>query len=117
MPARVRVRKTYKLFVGGQFPRSESGRAYAVTDSRGGVLAQAARASRKDLRDAIRSARGAFRSWSEKTAYNRGQILYRVAELCEGRRAQFEEELARCGGRSPAREVDAAIDRWVCAPQ
>jgi len=110
---RVRIRKTYKLFVGGAFPRSESGRAYPVKDARGDVLAQAARASRKDLRDAIRSARGAFRSWSEKTAYNRGQILYRVAELLEGRRAQFEEEIARSGGRKPARELDAAIDRWV----
>jgi len=111
--ARLAVRKTYKLFIGGQFPRSESGRAYPAKDPKGKVLAQAARASRKDLRDAVRAARAAQRGWAEKTAYLRGQILYRVAELLEGRRAQFEAEIAAAGGKSPAREVDAAIDRWV----
>lgn len=111
--SRLAVRKTYKLFIGGQFPRSESGRTYPALGAKGRVLAQAAQASRKDLRDAVRAARAAVKSWSEKTAYLRGQILYRVAELLEGRRAQFESELAASGAKSPAREVDAAIDRWV----
>jgi acyl-CoA reductase-like NAD-dependent aldehyde dehydrogenase len=113
MSGRLAVRKTYKLFIGGQFPRSESGRAYPAKDAKGRVLAQAARASRKDLRDAVRAARAAQKGWAEKTAYLRGQILYRVAELLEGRRAEFEWELRASGAKSPAKEVDAAIDRWV----
>jgi acyl-CoA reductase-like NAD-dependent aldehyde dehydrogenase len=101
MADRLDVRKTYKLFIGGQFPRSESGRSYEVD----GVWV--AQASRKDVRDAVKAARGALAGWSAKTAYNRGQILYRVAEMLEGRRAQFEAEGAS------AEEVAAAVDRWV----
>jgi acyl-CoA reductase-like NAD-dependent aldehyde dehydrogenase len=110
---RVDVRKTYKLYVGGAFPRSESGRSYPATGPDGQVLARPARASRKDLRDAVRAARGAWTGWAESTAYNRGQILYRVAELMEGRRDQFAGELAAFGAPHPEREVAASIDRWV----
>jgi acyl-CoA reductase-like NAD-dependent aldehyde dehydrogenase len=107
------VRRTAKLFIGGEFPRSESGRSYEVFSHDGRVLAWAARASRKDLRDAVRAARAAQVEWAGKTAYNRGQVLYRVAELMEGRRAQFEAELADVGAADPRRGVEAAIDRWV----
>jgi acyl-CoA reductase-like NAD-dependent aldehyde dehydrogenase len=110
---RLDVRKTYKLYIDGQFPRSESGRSYPVAGAAGGVLARPARASRKDLRDAVRAARGAWRGWSGATAYNRGQILYRVAELMEGRRDQFVQELGALGTADAEREVDASIDRWV----
>jgi acyl-CoA reductase-like NAD-dependent aldehyde dehydrogenase len=116
VPARIPVRKTYKLYVGGQFPRSESGRSYLVRAADGTPLANAVRSSRKDLRDAIRTARGAVGGWSSKTAMNRGQVLYRVAELMEGRRAQFVEEVASAEGLSIAAataQVDRAIDRWV----
>jgi len=95
------VKKTYKLYLGGSFPRSESGRTYEVEG------ANVALASRKDLRDAVRAARAAFPKWAGMTAYNRGQVLYRVAEMMEGRRAEFAELTG-----SDA-EVDAAIDRWV----
>lgn len=111
--SRLEVRRTAKLFIGGEFPRSESGRTLEVHAADGRLLGHAARASRKDLRDAVRAARAAFPGWSGKTAYNRGQVLYRVAELMEGRRAQFEAELADAGASDPARGVDAAIDRWV----
>ena len=84
--SRIAVRKTYKLYIGGAFPRSESGRSYVVTDHKGGFGANAALASRKDARDAVAAARKAFAGWSAATAYNRGQVLYRVAELLEGRR-------------------------------
>ena len=107
MPERLAVRKTYKLFIGGAFPRSESGRSYVVTSVDGDFLANAALASRKDVRDAVVAARKAFPGWSGATAYNRGQILYRIAELLEGRRDQFSTE---AGDRA---QVDAAIDRWV----
>jgi acyl-CoA reductase-like NAD-dependent aldehyde dehydrogenase len=110
---RVTVRKTYKLFIGGGFPRSESGRSYPVSTPDGRFLANAAQASRKDVRDAVVAARKAFPGWSGATAYNRGQVLYRVAELLEGRRAQFVSELADSGSADPESEVDAAIDRWV----
>jgi acyl-CoA reductase-like NAD-dependent aldehyde dehydrogenase len=113
---RVTVAKTYKLYVGGAFPRSESGRSYPVTDARGGFLAHAAQASRKDARDAVAAARKAFPGWSGATAYNRGQVLYRVAELMEGRREQFVAEVAAAegvNGRRVQSLVDAAIDRWV----
>jgi acyl-CoA reductase-like NAD-dependent aldehyde dehydrogenase len=113
---RVAVRKTYKLYLGGAFPRSESGRSYPVSGARGKLLAYAAQASRKDVRDAVRAARSAFPGWSGATAYNRGQVLYRVAELLEGRHAQFADEVAAAEGLSAARAraaVDAAIDRWV----
>jgi acyl-CoA reductase-like NAD-dependent aldehyde dehydrogenase len=114
--ARLAVRKTYKLFVGGKFPRSESGRSYPVSAVGGELLAWAALASRKDARDAVTAARAALPGWSGATAYNRGQVLYRVAELLEGRRAQFAEEIAAGEGVPDpvAREsVAAAIDRWV----
>ncbi|WP_084964638.1 aldehyde dehydrogenase family protein [Thermoactinospora rubra] len=110
--SRLSVRKTYKLFIGGAFPRSESGRSYVVTSPKGDFLANAARASRKDVRDAVSAARKAFPGWSGATPYNRGQILYRIAEMLEGRRAQFAEEVG--GGKKPALEaVDAAVDRLV----
>ncbi len=113
---RIPVRKTYKLYVGGQFPRSESGRSYIVRAPDGTPLANAVRSSRKDVRDAVRTARGAAAGWAGKTAMNRGQVLYRVAELMEGRRAQFIDEVAAAEGTSAAvaeRGVDRAIDRWV----
>ncbi len=113
---RVDVRKTYKLYVGGAFPRSESGRSYAVLDAKGRFLANAAMASRKDARDAVVAARAAFATWSGATAYNRGQVLYRVAEVMEGRRGQFVDEVSCAEGLSASRAgavVDAAIDRWV----
>jgi acyl-CoA reductase-like NAD-dependent aldehyde dehydrogenase len=113
---RLPVRKTYKLYIGGKFPRSESGRSYEVTDSKGRFLANAALASRKDARDAVQAARKAFADWSTTTAYNRGQVLYRVAELLEGRRDQFVEEVGAGEGvsaRKAETAVDEAIDRWV----
>ncbi|MEV6318677.1 aldehyde dehydrogenase family protein [Streptomyces sp. NPDC051776] len=113
---RLSVFKTYKLFVGGKFPRSESGRVYEVTDSKGRWLANAPLASRKDARDAVVAARKAFGGWSGSDAYNRGQILYRTAEMLEGRRDQFVAEVADAEGLSKAKataQVDAAIDRWV----
>jgi len=100
------VRKTYKLYIGGEFVRSESGRAYRVDGS-----VNVPRGSRKDLRDAIGAARKAFPGWAERTAMNRGQILYRAAEMLDGRRAQFVEVLG--GGRAAAREVDQAIEAFV----
>jgi acyl-CoA reductase-like NAD-dependent aldehyde dehydrogenase len=115
-PDRVRVRKTYKLYVGGAFPRSESGRSYPVIDSAGELLAHAAQASRKDVRDAVVAARKAFPGWSGATAYNRGQVLYRIAEMLDGRREQFAAEVrAAEGGTAGAATaaVEQAIDRWV----
>ncbi len=114
--SRIPVAKTYKLYIGGAFPRSESGRTYGARDAKGGFLANAALASRKDARDAVVAARKAFPGWSGATAYNRGQVLYRVAEVLEGRRAQFADEVARTEGlpaRRAAAVVGAAIDRWV----
>jgi len=113
MSTRLPVKRTAKLYVGGEFPRSESGRSYEVFSHDGRALGWAARASRKDLRDAVRAARAAQSGWAGKTAYNRAQILYRVAELMEGRRGQFESELADTGAADPARGVNASIDRWV----
>jgi acyl-CoA reductase-like NAD-dependent aldehyde dehydrogenase len=113
---RLAVRKTYKLYVGGAFPRSESGRTYEVSSAHGQFLANAALASRKDARDAVVAARKAVPGWSGATAYNRGQVLYRVAEMLEGRRAQFVAEVADAEGLKPrpaAEVVDAAVDRWV----
>ena len=113
---RLTVRKTYKLYIGGAFPRSESGRSYEVTSAQGAFLANAALASRKDARDAVRAARSAFGGWSGATAYNRGQILYRIAEMLEGRREQFADEVAAAEGvtrESALAQTDAAIDRWV----
>ena len=116
MADRIDVRKTYKLYIGGVFPRSESGRSYVVNAADGTALANACRASRKDLRDAVRAARKAADGWADRTAMNRGQVLYRVAELMEGRREQFASEVAEAEGirESRARDVVArAIDRWV----
>ena len=115
MSDRIAVRKTYKLFIGGAFPRSESGRTYEVTDTKGGFVANAALASRKDARDAVVAARKAQPGWAGRTGYNRGQILYRIAEMLEGRNRQFVEELraAGAGKQAAAEEVDAAVDRWV----
>ena len=113
---RLAVPKTYKLYIGGKFPRSESGRVYEIVDSQGGFLANAAKASRKDARDAVVAARAATGAWAGATGYNRGQVLYRIAELLEGRRSQFVEELRESEGLSEAvaqRQVDAAIDVWV----
>jgi acyl-CoA reductase-like NAD-dependent aldehyde dehydrogenase len=110
---RLPVKRTAKLSIGGEFPRSESGRSYEVFGTDGELLAWAARASRKDVRDAVRAARAAQAGWAAKTAFNRGQILYRVAELMEGRRSQFEDELKDAGAKDPTKGVSAAIDRWV----
>ncbi|MBO9523780.1 MAG: aldehyde dehydrogenase family protein [Nocardioidaceae bacterium] len=113
---RLDVKKTYKLYIGGEFPRSESGRSYVVNDAKGRFMANAAQASRKDARDAVKAARAAFAGWSGKTAYNRGQVLYRIAEVLEGRRDQFEAELRASEGVTAARArtyVDAAVDRLV----
>jgi len=113
---RLDVRKTYKLYVGGAFPRSESGRSYVVNDAKGRFLANVSKASRKDGRDAVVAARKAFGGWSARTAYNRGQILYRIAEVMEGRHEQFSAEVAASEGIAIAKAratVDAAIDRWV----
>ncbi len=113
---RLDVRKTYKLYIGGKFPRSESGRSYVVTDAKGEFLANASRASRKDARDAVFAARAAVPGWSGATAYNRGQVLYRVAEVMEGRAEQFAAEVSAGEGlRLPQARtvVAAAIDRWV----
>jgi acyl-CoA reductase-like NAD-dependent aldehyde dehydrogenase len=113
---RLAVPKTYKLYIGGAFPRSESGRTYEVVTAKGAFLANAAKASRKDARDAVVAARAAVSGWSGATAYNRGQVLYRIAELMEGRRAQFVDEIQKAEGASAsaaAAQVDEAIDRWV----
>ena len=113
---RVDVRKTYKLYIGGQFPRSESGHSYVVDDVKGRFVANAALASRKDARDAVLAARSAFGGWSGKTAYNRGQILYRVAEVMEDRRPQFVEAVRQSEGLTPTQAgkvLDTSIDRLV----
>ena len=113
---RLGVRKTYKLYIGGAFPRTESGRAYEIVGARGEALANACRGTRKDIRDAVRAARKALPEWASKTAYNRSQILYRIAELMEGRRDQFIGEVMAAEGvgrQRATRLVNAAIDRWV----
>jgi acyl-CoA reductase-like NAD-dependent aldehyde dehydrogenase len=110
---RLPVRRTAKLFIGGAFPRSESGRTFEVYGADGELLGNASRASRKDVRDAVVAARSAQAGWGGLTPYNRGQVLYRVAELMEGRRTQFEGELADAGSDDPATEVADSIDGWV----
>lgn len=110
------IPKTYKLYIGGKFPRSESGRTYEVVSAKGEFLANAAKASRKDARDAVVAARAAVGGWAGATAYNRGQVLYRIAELLEGRRTQFIDEIVASEGvtaAAAAKQVDAAIDTWV----
>jgi acyl-CoA reductase-like NAD-dependent aldehyde dehydrogenase len=114
--SRLAVPKTYKLYIGGKFPRSESGRTYEITTAKHGFLANASLASRKDARDAVVAARAAQSGWAGATAYNRGQVLYRIAELLEGRHAQFVDELVSSEGVSATAaraQVDAAIDTWV----
>ncbi|MCS3843887.1 aldehyde dehydrogenase family protein [Microbacterium sp. AK031] len=116
MSKRLTVPKTYKLAIGGKFPRSESGRTYEVLSAKGAFLANAAKGSRKDARDAVVAARSAVKGWSGATAYNRGQVLYRVAEVLEGRRAQFVDEIVAQEGVSAAAagaQVDEAVDLWV----
>ncbi|WP_427885093.1 aldehyde dehydrogenase family protein [Kribbella sp. GL6] len=110
------MRKTYKLYIGGAFPRSESGRSYVVNNAKGKFLANASQASRKDARDAVVAARKAFGGWHARTAYNRGQVLYRIAEVMEGRHQQFSAEVSAGEGLSISKAravVDEAIDRWV----
>ncbi|MSO16364.1 MAG: aldehyde dehydrogenase family protein [Candidatus Planktophila sp.] len=113
---RVDVKKTYKLFINGAFARSESGRVFEVTAKNGDFIANPALASRKDLRDAVTAARAAQSGWAKATAYNRGQILYRIAEMLEGRAEQFESEIALTSQITAAKakaQVTDAIDRWV----
>jgi acyl-CoA reductase-like NAD-dependent aldehyde dehydrogenase len=111
---RLDVRKTYKLYIGGAFPRSESGRSYEVRSHDDVFVANAVRASRKDVRDAVVAARKAFDKWARLTAYNRGQILYRIAEMMESRRSDLIEEVARADGeRESEQQVDESIDLWV----
>ena len=110
------VSKTYKLFIGGAFPRSESGRTYQARDNKGNFMANAALASRKDLRDAVVAARKGYAAWSKATPYNRGQVIYRIAEMLEGRRTEFVELIMISTGASikiATAEIDAAIDRLV----
>ncbi len=113
--SRLEILKTYKIYIGGQFPRTESGRFYTPTDKKGNPLANVCLSSRKDFRNAVVAARKAFGSWSERAAFNRGQILYRIAEMLESRRAQFEEELIKQGksSKDAKQEVDLSIDRLV----
>jgi acyl-CoA reductase-like NAD-dependent aldehyde dehydrogenase len=113
--ARLAVAKTYKLYIAGKFPRTESGRYYPLEDKNGAVIANVCRASRKDFRNAVVAARSALGAWSGSSAYLRGQILYRIAEMLEGRREQFIAELATQGAtrRQASAEVDATIDRLV----
>jgi acyl-CoA reductase-like NAD-dependent aldehyde dehydrogenase len=115
MSEHLEILKTYKIYIGGNFPRTESGRYYKVFDGEGDLLANACLCSRKDVRDAVKTARGAFSGWKSRSAYNKGQILYRIAEMLEGRRAQFEAELSRIGFTAAEAEADvnAAIDRLI----
>lgn len=112
---RLEILKTYKLYIGGQFPRTESGRYYPLMDKKGSTIANVCLSSRKDARNAVQAARKAFGSWSERTAFNRGQILYRMAEMLEGRREQFITELVAQGiSKTQAnKEVDLSVDRMV----
>lgn len=113
---RLAIPKTYKLYIGGKFPRSESGRVYEIRSVSGEFLANAAKGSRKDARDAVVAARAALGGWAGATPYNRGQVLYRIAELLEGRRAQFIDEIVHSEGVTAAvagHQVDEAVDRWV----
>lgn len=113
--ARLNVRKTYKLYINGEFPRTESGRFYEVRGKGGELVANACRGSRKDLRNAVVAARKAQSGWAGRTAYNRGQILYRIAEVCESRATELVDELRRQGSSAAEarKEVESVIDRWV----
>jgi acyl-CoA reductase-like NAD-dependent aldehyde dehydrogenase len=112
---RLEILKTYKIYIGGQFPRTESGRYYAPRDKKGNPIANVCLSSRKDVRNAVVAARKAFGSWSERSAFNRGQILYRIAEMLEGRRDQFIHELTIQGltKANAEKEIDLSIDRIV----
>ena len=116
MSNRIDIKKTYKLFINGAFPRSESGRTYEIKNAKGVFIANPCLASRKDLKDAVVAARAAHSGWNKATAYNKGQILYRIAEMLEGRRAQFIDEIisATTLTKSKAeREVTDSVDRLV----
>lgn len=116
MSKRIDVKKTYKLFIGGAFPRTESGRTYEVKNSQGDFIANPCMASRKDLKDAVVAARAAQSGWSQATAYNRGQILYRIAEMLEGRTEQFVSEISELTGVTVKKahdEVEQSIDLLV----
>ena len=115
MTGKIPIAKTYKLFINGAFPRSESGRTFSVNNPEGELIANVSQASRKDFREAVCAARAAQLSWASRTAYNRGQILYRVAEMLESRKIEFVELLKSIGvnSRSATREVEDSIQRWV----
>jgi len=115
MKSRLDIQKTYKLYINGKFPRTESGRYFPVHDEDGNLSANICRASRKDFREAVKAARNAVDSWSARTAYNRGQILYRTAETLEGRKQQFIQELILSGmsRKKAANEVEKTLDRLV----
>ena len=113
---RIDVMKTYKLFINGNFPRSESGRVYEILDAKGKFLANPCNGSRKDLRESVVAARSAHSGWASATAFNRGQVLYRVAEIMQGRIGQFVAEIVAQEGATPAAakiQVQSAIDTWV----
>jgi acyl-CoA reductase-like NAD-dependent aldehyde dehydrogenase len=112
---RIAVAKTYKIYIGGKFPRTESGRYFALTDRKGNVIANMCRGSRKDFRNAVVAARNAQSGWAKASAYLRGQILYRIAEMLEGRREQFIAELLLQGATQKAaeKEVDLSVDRLI----
>ena len=118
MATRLEVLKTYKIYIGGQFPRTESGRYYVAKNKKGQVLANVCLSSRKDVRDAVGSARGAFGGWSGRAAFNRAQILYRIAEMLEGRRTQFIDELIKqdASAKDAENEVNLSIDRLILVP-
>ena len=109
------ILKTYKIYISGQFPRTESGRYYLVKDANGNPIANVCQSSKKDIRNAVQAARKAFGSWSERSAFNRGQILYRIAEMLDGRKAQFIEELTQQGQEleSAKKEIEICVDRIV----
>lgn len=116
MTDRQEVRKTYKLFIGGAFVRSESGRTYEVCDQSGNFLANVSLASRKDARDAVVAARSGLSGWQKATAYNRGQVVYRIAEVLESRRGQLESELMQASGltaKAARKQVDRSVDLLV----
>ena len=115
MSGKIPIAKTYKLFINGAFPRSESGRTFSVNNPEGELIANVSQASRKDFREAVRAARSAQSPWASRTAYNRGQILYRVAEMLESRKTEFVELLKSIGvnSRSATREIQDSIQRWV----
>jgi len=112
---RLPVAKTYKIFIGGKFPRTESGRYFALEDHKGAVIANMCRSSRKDFRNSVVAARQAQSGWAAASAYLRGQIIYRIAEILEGRKAQFVEELMLQGNalRAAEREAEESIDRLI----